>query len=83
MKSTPDPKKHFRVIRKGKYFRLTHIPSGDYVQRHMCDFLMQKDAYSCRERILNAAPNWNWSDPEMFNNMPSDIFDKVWAAIYA
>lgn len=76
------PSKYFRVIRKGKLFRLTHVPSGDYVQRHLCDFPMQKDAYGCRNDILAAAPEWDWSDPNLFNEMDCATFDKVWVAIY-
>lgn len=75
--------KCFRVVTRGQYFRLVHVPSGDYVQRHLSDFLTRKDAYVCRSRILNAAPAWNWRDVNLFQEMPTDIFDKVWAAIYA
>ena len=74
--------KHFRVVRNGKYFRLTHVPSGDYIQRHLCDFLMQRDAYACRDAVIAAAPEWDWSDPGLFQEMPTGVFDKVWAAIY-
>ena len=74
--------KHFRVVRKGKYFRLTHLPSGDYIQRHLCDFLMQRDAYACRDAVIAAAPEWDWCDPGLFQEMPTGVFDKVWAAIY-
>lgn len=76
------PSKYFRVVRHGKGFRLTHIPSGDYIQRHLCDFLMQRDAYACRDAVLAAAPGWDWSDASLFNEMPCATFDKVWAAIY-
>ncbi len=72
----------FRIVRKGKYYRLIHIPSGDYIQRYLCDFFMQRDASECLHNILAAAPDWNWTDPNLFQEMPAATFDKVWAAIY-
>ena len=75
--------RNFRVVRNGKYFRLMHVPSGDYVQRNLSDFLTQKDAYLCRTQIIEAVPEWDWSDTSLFQEMPTDIFDKVWAALYA
>lgn len=75
--------KYFRVVRHAQYFRLTHIPSGDYIQLHLCDFLMHRDAIACRDRVLAAAPDWDWSNPGLFNEMGTDVFDRVWAAIYA
>lgn len=78
----PRPTQYFRVVRRGKYFRLTHTPSGDYIQQHLCDFMMHRDAIACRNRVLAAAPDWNWADPNLFNEMPCDVFDRVWAAIY-
>jgi hypothetical protein len=76
--------KYFRVVRNGKYFRLVHVPSGgDYVQRYGSDFLTQRDAYACRARIIEAAPEWDWSDPGLFQEMPTNVFDKVWKALYA
>ena len=74
--------KHFRVARKGQYFRLTHIPSGDYVQRHLSDFLTHKDAIACRNRMLAAAPEWDWSDPNFLQNTSHDEFHRIWRAIY-
>lgn len=76
------PTRYFRVHKRGKYFRLTHVPSGDYIQRHLCDFLMHKDAIACRNRVIAAAPGWDWSDPTFFQDIPADVFDKVWSAIY-
>ena len=75
--------KNFRVIPKAQYYRLTHLPSGDYIQRHLCDFLTRKDAIECRNTIITAAPDWDWSDPGLFTDMPSDMSNRVWAAIYA
>jgi hypothetical protein len=75
--------RHFRVVLKGKYYRLTHLPSGDYIQRHLSDFLTRKDATECRDNVLAAAPDWDWSDPLLFQEMPTAVFDKVWAAIYS
>jgi hypothetical protein len=74
--------KYFRVVPRNQYYRLTHTPSGDYVQRYLCDFLTRKDAIECRNKILEAAPDWNWGDPGLFQEMPCAVFDKVWAAIY-
>ena len=74
--------KNFRVVPKAQYFRLTHLPSGDYIQRHLSDFLTRKDAIECRNGIIAAAPEWDWSDPCLFQEMPCAVFDKVWAAIY-
>jgi hypothetical protein len=75
--------KYFRVVKRGEYYRLTHLPSGDYVQRHLSDFLTRKDAIECRNNILAAAPGWNWADPLLFQEMPCAVFDAVWAAIYS
>ena len=78
------PSQHFRVVRNGKYFRLVHVPSGgDYVQCYGSDFLTARDAYACRTRIIEAAPDWDWSDPGLFQEMPTNVFDRVWAALYA
>lgn len=74
--------KHFRVVPKAQYYRLTHLPSGDYIQRYLCDFLTRKDAIECRNNIIAAAPDWDWSNPQLFAEMPCSMFDKVWAAIY-
>lgn len=75
--------KYFRVVQRRQYYRLVHIPSGDYVQRYLHDFLTRKDAIECRNCILAAAPAWDWSDPEFMTNMPSPIDGLVWDAIYA
>ncbi len=75
--------KHFRVIAKNQYYRLVHVPSGDYVQRHLSDFLTRKHATDCRDRMLAAAPEWDWSDPLFCQEMSTGEFNKVWAAIYA
>jgi hypothetical protein len=74
--------KHFRAARKNQYFRLVHVPSGDYVQRHLCDFLMHKDALDCRDRMIAAAPDWDWGNPTFVAEMPTVMFDRVWASIY-
>ena len=74
--------KYFRVVARAQYYRLTHVPSGDYIQRHLSDFLTRKDAITCRNNVIAAAPNWDWSDPGLFTNMPRDISDEVWRAIY-
>lgn len=76
-------KRHFRVVPKNQYFRLVHVPSGDYVQRHLSDFLTRKAALSCRDRMIAAAPNWDWSDTRFMQEMgrPEDL--NVWRAIYA
>lgn len=75
--------KYFRVILRGKYYRLTHVPSGDYIQRHLSDFLTRKDATECRDRIIAAAPDWDWSNVMLFEDIPTPMFNKVWAAIYS
>jgi hypothetical protein len=75
--------KYFRVVRKNQDYRLVHTPSGDYVQRHLCDFLSRRDAIACRDRIIAAAPAWDWSDPRFCAEMPTETHSKVWAAIYA
>lgn len=75
--------KHFKVVPHHQYYRLTHVPSGDYIQRYLSDFLTRKDALECRDRVIAAAPNWDWSDAGMFTNMPWDISQKTWDAIYA
>jgi hypothetical protein len=75
--------RHFRVVPKAQYFRLTHLPSGDYVQRHLCDFLTRRDAIECRDRIIAAAPDWDWSNPTLFTEMGGAEFQKVWSAIYS
>jgi hypothetical protein len=75
--------KHFRVVKKGKYFRLMHLPSGDYIQRYLCDFLMHTDAIRCRNAVIAAVPEWDFADPSLFQEMPCAVFDKAWAAIYS
>lgn len=75
-------RKHFKVVMRAQYYRLTHIPSGDYVQRYLGDFLTRKDAIECRNNIIAAAPDWDWSDAGLFNEIPGPVFDRVWAAIY-
>jgi hypothetical protein len=75
--------KHFRVVKKNQYYRLVHTPSGDYVQRHLCDFLMHKDAIACRNRMIAAVPEWDWSNPRFCEEMSTETHNKVWAAIYA
>lgn len=75
--------KHFRVIPKNQYYRIIHIPSGDCVQRYLCDFLTRKDAIDCRNRIVAAAPEWDWSNPTLFQEMGGADFQKVWDAIYS
>lgn len=77
------PSKYFKVVRHGKGFRLMHKASGDYVQRYLCDFMMHKDAIACRNAIMAAAPEWDWNDVNLFQDMPCSMFDRVWAAIYA
>lgn len=74
--------KHFRVVRKDQYFRLVHLPSGDYIQRYLNDFMTRKDAIACRDAIISAAPEWDWADSGLFTDMPLSVSDKVWAAIY-
>lgn len=76
-------KKYFRVVTHRQYYRLTHVPSGDYIQRHLCDFITRKGAIECRDRVIAAAPDWDWSDSGLFTDMPWDLSSKVWAAIYA
>lgn len=78
-----DQTKHFKVVARQQCFRLTHVPSGDCIQRSLCDFLTRKDALACRDRVIAAAPGWDWSDPGLFAEMPSDMFHKAWQAIYA
>jgi hypothetical protein len=79
-----EARRQFRVAQvRGKYYRLTHIPSGDYVQRHLSDFLTRKDALECRNRIISSAPEWDWCDPNFFQEIPWETFTKVWHAIYA
>ena len=76
-------RRQFRVVPKNQYFRLVHIPSGDYIQRHLSDFLTRKDALACRDRVIAAALNWDWSDPLFMQEIgrPEDL--NVWRAIYA
>ena len=75
--------RYFRVVPRAQYYRLTHLPSGDYVQRYLCDFLTRKDAIECRDRITSAAPDWDWSNPTLFQEMGGVEFQKVWDAIYS
>lgn len=74
--------KHFRVVAKRQYYRLTHVPSGDYIQRHLCDFLTRRQALECRNAVINAAPQWDWSNPTLFQEMGNPEWPRVWHAIY-
>lgn len=73
---------NFVIRRQGNYWRLWHKPSGDYIQRHLSDFLMRQDAVNCRNRMIDAAPEWDWSNKGLCAEMPTNTFDRVWAAIY-
>lgn len=76
--------RYFRVVtRKDGLFRLTHIPSGDYVQRHLVDFTTRTAAIACRDRMIAASAGWDWGDKGLFTNMPTPIDQDVWAAIYS
>lgn len=74
--------KYFEIRRHGKYWRLHHKPSGDFIQQHLSDFLMRQHAVDCRNRMIAAAPEWDWSDADLCQEMPTATFDRVWAAIY-
>lgn len=78
-----DQAKHFKITPRGDKFRLTHVPSGDYVQPHLCDFDTRKAAVKCRDRMLMAAPEWDWSDSGFLAEIPHGVDLKVWNAIYA
>jgi len=75
--------KFFRVVPRNQYYRLMHLPSGDYIQRHLCDFLTRKDAIECRNAVIASVPDWDWSNPTLFQEMGSREFEKAWHAIYA
>lgn len=75
--------KHFRVTAKGECFRLTHVPSKNYYQRYLYDFSTRREALACRDRVIAAAPDWDWSDPGLCADMPTAMYVNVWRAIYA
>jgi hypothetical protein len=74
--------RNFKVVAKGEGFRLMHVPSGDYIQRYLRDFDTRADAQLCARAIVEALPSWDWSDARLFRDMPADMFDRVWNAIY-
>lgn len=82
MSKSVAPGNYFKVRPHHQYYRLSHVSSGDYIQRHLCDFLTRKDAIACRNRVIAAVAGWDWSDAGLFTDMPWDMSHKVWAAIY-
>ena len=73
---------YFQIVAWGAGYRLIHIPSGEHIQRYMCDFQTRTDAARCRDRIIAAAPDWKWATVTFVQEMPCALFDRVWAAIY-
>ena len=63
-------------------FQLVHRPSGELIQLHNCNFSRVSDAAKVRDAMREAAPDWDFSDPELFAEMPTELFHKVWHAIY-
>jgi hypothetical protein len=77
----------FRIERKKHYageepYRLVHRRSGELIQIHLRDFTSRREAKACVRRMLSAAPDWDWSHPDLFEAMDTELFRQVVAAIY-
>lgn len=77
-----EQKRQFKVVPNRQYYRLVHIPSGDYIQRYLVDFMTRKEALLCRDRLLEAVPEWDYRNPTLFQEMPTKVFWAAWDAIY-
>lgn len=78
------PANHFAIKEIApSTFQLVHRASKQAIQRHNVDFTRVSHAAKVRDAMLEAAPDWDFSEPSLFEEMPPALFEKVWAAIYS